>query len=238
MPWETEEFVPLDDFDGTVTSSLWKPGVEGSTQLELGIQVHEVYAPEGAAAGETRAWYSIGKKGWDIVDGGLRVVPAQAGQKFHKSSKYGMLLDRVARELQLEQVISKGEPEEATIWIGERFRWERTIASYAGLTAAEGGEKRDVDTSILLPTEYRTAGVAPVAAAVAPSGISDADMAIIREVAKGQSTANKGQAVRLAIARDQRLNANAALMETLLQPDAIVELEAAGKLVAKDGVYV
>jgi len=251
MPWDTEEFVPLDDFDGTVVQSIWKQGLEGSTQLELTIQVHEVYAPaEAGNPGETKAWYSAGRKGWDIVDGGLRVIPAQQGQRFHANSKVGMLLDRVAKELNLDVVVGKGEPEEAVIWIGERFRWQRVAQSYAGLAGAEGEEKRNVETSILLPVEYRTAGVAtapqpaagapdqPVQPTAASFAIADTDLVIIQALAKSKSSDGKGQAVRIAIAREPRLNENVPLMEALLNnPDAIVELEAAGKLVVQNGVY-
>jgi hypothetical protein len=251
MPWDTEEMVPLEDFDGTVVGSVWKPGVEGTVQLELTWQVHEVYAPaEAANPGETKTWYSTGKAGkWDIIDGGMRVVPAQQGQRFHASSKYGMLLDRVAKELDIQAVISKGEPEESTIWIGERFRMQRVAQSYKDLAGAEGEEKRNVDTSIMLPTEYRTAGAttAPQPAAGAPVptspvpasfAIADTDLAIIQALAKGKSSDGKGQAVRIAIAREPRLNENVPLMEALLNnPDAIVELEAAGKLVVQNGVY-
>lgn len=248
MPWETEEFVPLNDFDGTVKSAQWKVGMGGFPQLELHMQVHEVYDPVNAAAQETNAWYSAGRKGWDIVDGGLRVVPAQVGQKFHNKSKYGMLLDRVSKELRATQVVSKGEPEEAVIWIGERFRWKRETASYSGLAAAEGETPRDVDTTVLLPVEYRTAGAVtapapatPVEAAAPVSkaayAISDADLTILQEVAKGKSSDNEGYAVKLAAARDQRLQGNNELMAAIMNDSLLMQLEAEGKLTVQDGVY-
>ena len=247
MPWETEELIPLDDFDGDVVSALWVTGKGGYPQLELTLHVNEVYAPADASGlSETKAWYSTGQKGgWEIIDGGLRVVPEKPGQKFHGSSKYGKLLNRVAKELQLSQVINKGEPEEALIWVGERFRMVRVAESYKGLADAEGGEARDVETSILLPTEYRTGGVAatvpasvasPTAVAAPASGsvYSLEELVILQGLAKGKSSA---QEVKLAVARSADLNTNTALMHALIEGNLVAELEAEGKLTVKDGVY-
>lgn len=254
MGWETEELVPLDDFDGTVKASIWKIGMGGGVQIELTIEVHECYEPAGVGAKETKAWYSAGRKAWTIIDGGMRVLADQQGQKFHASSKYGMLLDQVTKTLKLESLIKKGEPEEAMIWVGERFRWKRSAASYSGLSTDEG-EKRDVDTTVLLPIECRTPGApasaspATAAAAVpgpatasapaapASEGVAEEDIVLLIGVAKGLSSDNMGHAVKLAAARDERLRDKASLMEAILSKNLIVDLEAQGKLKVVDGKY-
>lgn len=203
--WELEELAPLNEFRGKVSKDTqWKVGDFGP-QLEMIIDVISVSDPPDVYFPQTKAWYSVGRKDWTIVDQGIRIQGNRPEQKFHASSKYGRLLKTVA-ELEIEQLLD-ADPKDANIWWDHIFDWKREPLAFKGLQD-QSGESRNVDTTVLVPAAYvgyETEGETVVAAKASDDSVLSDD------IAKKLAAAMHGKsdsAGRVAVVRIPELSGN------------------------------
>jgi hypothetical protein len=211
--WELEELVRLNEFRGKVShDTKWNIGKYG-IQLDLIIDVTSVTDPPDAYYPQTTLWYSVGRKDWAILEGGLKIQGSKPDQKFHASSKYGHLLKAVAElEPEVEKLL-EGDPHDASVWWDHIFDFSRVPMKITGLTDEAGGA-RDVDTTIVVPVTwvgYEGAGgtITPAAAGV-DSILSDESAKLLAEAMNGKSDS----AGRVAVVRVPALAGNDSFMAT------------------------
>ncbi len=127
----------LDKFDGVVETAVFQEGDYG-VQMVLSIKnLDPDYAGENQLA-----WYSLGKGDFVVLDGGLRV----GGAQFKENSKIDLL---VKSALKCEAKLPPGD--EASVWEGMTFHWERkTMSEVSGRKIKIG----DREPMILVPTKY------------------------------------------------------------------------------------
>jgi hypothetical protein len=200
--------------------------------------------PPGMAVEDTNLWYSVGGKGdktYIVDNGGATLVPT-AGQKIHSRSKYGMLIDRVAKELQVDAIIDAGSPREAHIWMNRRFHFTRELLSYKGLQGADGATF-DLETSIVLPDQFISADgssttVAPPTAANA-TGTGKFAPNVMKVVMLSYDKTLRQ--IQLAVLSDTDLEKDSELTTRVLANNVeetfLTELVAAGMLVKNGDLY-
>lgn len=207
--WELEELVRLNEFRGKVShDTQWNMGKFG-IQLDLVIDVISVTDPPDVYYPQTVLWYSVGRKEWTIVEGGLKIQGAVPDQKFHLSSKYGTLLHATA-ELEVDKLL-ESDPHDASIWWDHIFDWKREPLKITGLRS-DVGEVRDVDTTIVVPVAWvgyeGVGGTIAPAATSADSILSDEDAKLLAEAMSGKSDS----VGRVAVVRVPSLSSNDAFM--------------------------
>lgn len=226
--WQTETFALFNKGRAKITQAEWVESDYGP-QMQFTLEISEVSDPPDFPFDTTQAWYSVGdpsKKGWRVMDNGARIVGATEGQKFSTNSKYGRLLNAVS-DLGIDALLEE-DPHFAGIWVGWEFEWERKEMQIIGLKGREG-EKRDVDTSVLVPVAV-VGGVSTRAV-----GISDETAKILAEVLNGKSLG----AGRIAIMRDARLNSDDNLMELVANSfDQVVQELVSRGLLRAEGSLV
>jgi len=221
--WELEELVRLNEFRGKVShDTMWNQGKFG-IQLDLTVDVISVTDPPDVYYPRTTLWYSVGRKDWSILEGGLKIQGSKPDQKFHASSKYGHLLKATA-ELEVEQLL-ESDPHDASIWWDHIFDFRREPLKVIGLTD-EAGEARDVDTTIVVPVAwlgYEGEGgtIAPAAAGI-DSILSDEVAKLLAEAMAGKSD-NAG---RVAVVRIPALSSNDAFMAAFTSAQGYLDIMA------------
>lgn len=149
--WGKEVKGGFDRYEATVdgaefiTSEDYQNGEVPLLELHLGNLVTD----DGHTQDEWSLSFSVGN-GWEIVDNGRGVQYAKDPSRTHSSrSKHGLLVNRIIDEgdLQgaLEVLTERGAPNEADVFEGLRFVWERDSFDY-------GGDIGDVE--VVLPVEF------------------------------------------------------------------------------------
>lgn len=245
MPWELEERVLLNKFRGRIISSLWEQGDYGPQMVFL-ISVVSVEDPPDVSWPETKAWYSVGAKGWTISDAGLVLLPEKESQKFHRSSKYGQLIDRAVSDLGLVWITQRGDAESASVWAGLEFDWERQTIEITGIKRGDE-EARDIETSVLLPTAY-ISGAEDVAGATAAAPSSAATPTLtpvsgeeLPEGYKDLASLAMGltpESLKKAVVQEQSIRSNSVLLNHFYNKGLIARLVSKGIIKVEEGIYV
>lgn len=140
----------VDKFTGTIDEAKFLTDLEyrdGEVPL-LSLTFVNIENDEGVNIDELTERWSIGN-GWDVVDGGKGVEreDGNKNKKFHKRTKYGMMISAIMRldGTVLKDLQGRGSPTEAGVWEGMRFTIERQEVN--------GGP--EIGTyEVLIPTSY------------------------------------------------------------------------------------
>lgn len=230
--WDTEETGILAHFMGQASKAFFSSGEYGP-QFNLEFAVSEVYDPP-VEARKTTCWYSLGggkKGGWVITEGGRSV---EGPPKFHARSKYGMLIKRVTGPKEkggLEFMSSAMEvagPKDATVWEGLGMEMVREPIDY-GEIADAAGEKREVETTVVLPVRVWEGEKEPVA--VSPP-LDDTALVKAAAILDGVPA----DRAALTIARHSDMQPYPAVVATAVAGGLVSELEGRGLVSVVEGV--
>lgn len=174
--WETETGL-LDSYDGTIQRAWF--ATDARYNDGNSIMLHWEIATNDPDVTETVEKFPVGG-GWDSPDGGATVVNEKGKQKFNKASIYGKIVERVqAPDGSLHDafpvVKSRGRAQQASVWEGLTFHFEREEFDYGGeigkrsrtMPVAFLGENAQASLSTSAPATTATAVAAAPEAATA-----------------------------------------------------------------------
>lgn len=149
--WDTETGL-VDKFDGEVVDAWFEEGEYGVT-LKLAITSPQTDS-------ELEQWYGCGSKGVQFVSDQQVDVSMAKNGRFNEQSGVGQLIKHVKSAGLLDQLASKGGPDEAASWKGLKARFESVVV----------GQKQDgSDRRVTVPTGPYGGGDAPAPADETPA---------------------------------------------------------------------
>lgn len=132
--WGTESGL-LDHCVGTVDRAWFSVNLESTfpdPKPRLHLELVNIENDEGVDLDTFEIRLGTGKD-WEIVDDGQAVEDrsGRRNRKFHKMTGLGRVIDLVVKNADghfdgcLEDLIERGDPTQAHVWVGMRFEWER-----------------------------------------------------------------------------------------------------------------
>lgn len=156
-----------DDYDGTVLEAWFSSDSRynnGQTLMmfwKIKLDRPELFPM--IAEGETQERWPCGD-GWESVDGGETAEhPGGSEKKFHANSQYGQLIKKAIKDMGIGDILDKrGTPQEAKVWAGLRFHFDRIEKDYK-FKDRETGQEVSGTSNKLMPTAYLGTEEHPVA---------------------------------------------------------------------------